>query len=387
LHPDKNTCSFRHLERMTDDTGMLEHSTGIIPNRQEGYSTDDNARALWACLAWLEWLNKHSAGEHPEREKSAKLLMRLSETYIAFMLWAQQENGWLHNNFAYDRTPEPEMVSEDCQGRALWAAAVASTQMSHPGLRIPGARLLMRGWHHAENLTKPRGWAWSLAACSLLLAEDLSDTHIPQPRDFRLQVQSCARELESRLLETYRDHAQPGWRWFEQMMTYGNGVLPWSLFKAYEVTGNRKSLETAREALDFLADRMTAPEGWVRPVGNHGWATKERQSQWDQQPLDVMKLGLAAEAAYLVTGRSEYKDLLTACRDWFLGRNDKGVPMADPADGSCQDGLTPDGPNSNRGAESTLSYLLMEVIFARTNTTQLSEHKNFELISAYRNMK
>src|SRR6266850_1163332 len=35
-----------HLNRMTDDTGILQHSIFTIPNRREGYTTDDNARAL-----------------------------------------------------------------------------------------------------------------------------------------------------------------------------------------------------------------------------------------------------------------------------------------------------------------------------------------------------
>ena len=35
-----------HLRRMTDDTGMLQHALFTIPNYDEGYSIDDNARAL-----------------------------------------------------------------------------------------------------------------------------------------------------------------------------------------------------------------------------------------------------------------------------------------------------------------------------------------------------
>src|SRR6202045_86815 len=35
-----------HLRRLTDDTGMLQHAIFTIPNRGEGYTTDDNARAL-----------------------------------------------------------------------------------------------------------------------------------------------------------------------------------------------------------------------------------------------------------------------------------------------------------------------------------------------------
>jgi glycosyltransferase involved in cell wall biosynthesis len=35
-----------HLQRMTDGTGMIQHAIGIVPNYHEGYSIDDNARAL-----------------------------------------------------------------------------------------------------------------------------------------------------------------------------------------------------------------------------------------------------------------------------------------------------------------------------------------------------
>src|SRR5881227_390964 len=39
------------LHRLTDDTGMLQHAIFTIPNRSEGYTTDDNARALISELA------------------------------------------------------------------------------------------------------------------------------------------------------------------------------------------------------------------------------------------------------------------------------------------------------------------------------------------------
>ena len=43
---------------------------------------------------------------------------------------------------------------------------------------------------------------------------------------------------------------------------------------------------------------------------------------------------------------------------WFLGGNDLGVAVADPARGAGYDGLTPDGVNTNQGAESTLMWLM-----------------------------
>ena len=43
---------------------------------------------------------------------------------------------------------------------------------------------------------------------------------------------------------------------------------------------------------------------------------------------------------------------------WLLGDNDLGMPLADPGDGSCRDGLGPDGVNGTMGAESTLAWLV-----------------------------
>ena len=52
-----------HLHRLTDDTGMLQHSIFTIPNRREGYTTDDNARALiFTVLLGQERKERHSGG-------------------------------------------------------------------------------------------------------------------------------------------------------------------------------------------------------------------------------------------------------------------------------------------------------------------------------------
>ena len=39
-----------HVRRLTDPTGMVEHAVGAVPNPHEGYTLDDNARALVAVL-------------------------------------------------------------------------------------------------------------------------------------------------------------------------------------------------------------------------------------------------------------------------------------------------------------------------------------------------
>ena len=67
---------------------------------------------------------------------------------------------------------------------------------------------------------------------------------------------------------------------------------------------------------------------------------------------------LAAENAYDLTGDGRYRDAMERSYAWFLGRNDLGVEIADPARGAGRDGLTPTGANTNEGAESTLMWLM-----------------------------
>src|SRR5512142_891865 len=44
--PELPPLNLNHLHQMTDHTGILQHATFSIPNYREGYTTDDNARAL-----------------------------------------------------------------------------------------------------------------------------------------------------------------------------------------------------------------------------------------------------------------------------------------------------------------------------------------------------
>jgi hypothetical protein len=44
--------------------------------------------------------------------------------------------------------------------------------------------------------------------------------------------------------------------------------------------------------------------------------------------------------------------------DWFLGQNALNQWLYDARTGGCRDGLHPERPNENQGAESTLSFLM-----------------------------
>ncbi|OAT71262.1 glycosyl transferase [Parageobacillus thermoglucosidasius] len=345
---------FDHLERLTDDTGLLEHCLGRIPRRREGYSTDDNARAIWACVEWLDLLKDDESGER-------RRLYRLLDRYLAFLLWAQREDGTFQNNFHFDRTPEAEAHSDDCLGRSIWAAAAAYVSLDDDARRRVVAEIFRRALPASGEMQFLRGQAWGLAACCLMLSKRNNGLALPSGVT-ESDLANLADAFEQRLLAAYRAHRTDDWRWFESQITYANGLLPWALFVAYRYHRRDETLKVAKESLDFLTAKMSGSNGVIRPVGNRGWCSIDRRADWDQQPVDVMKLALAAREAYRVLGDETYRELVRRCRNWFYGDNDLGTPLADPSDGSCCDGLNSDGPNPNRGAESTLSYLLTEAM-------------------------
>lgn len=39
-----------YMRRITDDTGIFQHTKFGVPDRAKGYTTDDNARALIAAV-------------------------------------------------------------------------------------------------------------------------------------------------------------------------------------------------------------------------------------------------------------------------------------------------------------------------------------------------
>jgi len=82
-----------HLYRMTDHTGLLQHAVFSVPNYSEGYSIDDNARALIVAML-MEELGMTALSE------SANLASR----YLAFLWHAfNPANGRFRNFLNYER--------------------------------------------------------------------------------------------------------------------------------------------------------------------------------------------------------------------------------------------------------------------------------------------
>ena len=83
--------SLEHLHRLTDDTGLFQHAKFTIPLRSEGYTTDDNARALIVATKHYALYRK------PET-------LQLIDRYLAFVLHSHNDDGTVKNFMDFDRT-------------------------------------------------------------------------------------------------------------------------------------------------------------------------------------------------------------------------------------------------------------------------------------------
>jgi glycosyltransferase involved in cell wall biosynthesis len=79
----------RHLLNMTDDTGILQHAIFTVPNTREGYTTDDNARALIVSV----FLDENP--EYSDRPESPNL----SQRYLSFLWLAFHADSGRFRNF------------------------------------------------------------------------------------------------------------------------------------------------------------------------------------------------------------------------------------------------------------------------------------------------
>ena len=326
-----------HLHLMTDDTGMLQHASFTIPNYREGYSIDDNARAL-IVSTHLEELGSGEAFE-------------LASRYLAFIGYAfNTETGRFRNFMDYQRHWLEKSGSEDSHGRTLWALGTVLGRSNTPALQS------MAGWVFEQALpvilktTSPRAWAWALIGIHEYLRRFEGDRRANQVRD----------ELAGRLLKLYKNSRLDGWCWYEAGLTYCNAVLPQALLMCGQWIPNKAMTEAGLESLHWLADlqRADAAGGHFVPIGSNGFYQRgSERARFDQQPVEAQTMASACLEAYRSTGDERWRKEARRAFEWFLGRNDLNLPVYDPTTGGCRDGLHPDRPNENQGAESTLAFL------------------------------
>ncbi len=272
---------FTHLLRMTDSTGLLQHAIYGVPNFQEGYCTDDNARALVLC-ALLEEL-----GQDAPRIQEAVF------TYAAFLHSAFDRQGRRFRNFlGYDRRWLEGVGSEDSQGRAIWAMGTCVGRFQRPGLRSWAAELFEQAIVSCAETTSPRAWAFMLLGIHEYFRRLSGDRLVDQLRD----------DLTGRLVELYERTASDDWPWFEDVAAYDNAKLPHALILSGRWKGPQKALEIGLRSLRWLVSLQKSPAGHFRPVGCNGFCRRgQPPAVFDQQPIEAYCTVSACIEAYRTT--------------------------------------------------------------------------------------
>jgi glycosyltransferase involved in cell wall biosynthesis len=327
------SLNLAHLLRLTDSTGILQHAIFSIPNFAEGYTTDDNARAvLLSALA-------HQTGiEIPGAWR-----------YLAFLWHAfNPETARFRNFLRYDRRWAERTGSEDAHGRALWALGAVIARSEDPGARGLALRLFHQALPAASRFTSPRAWAFLLLGCHEYLQRFPGDREAHSLRD----------SLASQLLRLFEQNQSPDWVWFEDIVSYSNPTLSHAMLTTGAALQRPSLTEVGLNTLRWLIELQTSPEGHFSPVGSNGFYRRGGpRPHFDQQPIEAGSMVSACLEAARITRDPYWNRAAQRALDWFLGSNDLNLSLYDGTTGGCRDGLHPGRANQNQGAEATLAFL------------------------------
>ena len=330
-----------HLFTMSDQTGIFQHAIYNVPNYHEAYCTDDNARAFILTVLLEELRGTDEA------------VRRLASSYLAFLWHAFDANTCRFRNFmSFSREWLEVHGSEDSHARALWAVGTALGRSKNSGHRALCALLFQRGLPCVARFSSPRAWAFSLIAIHEYLRTLSGDRVVAQMRN----------TLTTMLMDLYRANSSPSWQWFERSVTYDNAKLSHALILSGHWTSQGEVLDIGLDSLRWLVEAQTSPDGHFTPIGCHGfWPRGGVQARFDQQPLEAHATISACLEAYAVTQDLWWREAAQRCFEWFLGRNDLGLPLYDAETGGCRDALLQDHLNENQGAESSLAFYLSQI--------------------------
>jgi hypothetical protein len=317
---------FAHLIRMSDDTGLFEHARHAIVRREHGYCTDDVARGLLVT----------SREEHPPAA-----VLRLAECYLGFLTHAQDASGAFHNRMGHDRRWTDQPGLGDWWGRALWGLGTAAVRNPAPWIRQE-ARVAFAAGAGCRS-PAPHAMAFAgLGAAEVLRVYPDDETAAALLGDAATAV-------------GVPDHSA-SWPWPQARLTYANAALAEVVIAAGDLLGDERLLDRGLRMLAWLSE-IQVVDGRLSVLPVAGWQRGTARLRHDQQPIEVAALADAAVTAAAATGDHAWLRLVGQAAGWFLGDNDIGVAMWDPATGGAYDGLTLQGPNANQGAESTLALI------------------------------
>lgn len=325
----------KYLQTLTDKFGIVQHAKLDVPDMRFGYSLDDEARALLVCRHYLD-IHEDSDGE----------INRLLKIYLEFMEKAVDNKDVVHNFVDKNRKHLDKVASLDSRARGFWAlASLSKSQKVTKSVADKAKKLLEVYSQETENsgVKQP--------AFKLLGYAELGN-------------KKKTKEIADYLVHEFEKESKDlSWQWFENKITWGSAIIPWSLIKASALLKDSKYLKIAHKAIGFL-EKSYMEDGIPSPVGQDGWYFKgKRRARFDQQPVEAADMVLMYNELFNFEGEKKYRDKAIAWMGWYFGNNIRNVIVYDNVTGAVFDGITRNGVNENRGAESIVTYLLAYLSF------------------------
>ncbi|MBW4077690.1 MAG: glycosyltransferase [Acidobacteria bacterium] len=318
-------ATLAHLERLSDQRGIVEHAYLAEPRSDASYCTDDAGR----LLALVAHMHDHRYARHLA-VIAVNFLERAYRGDASFLLRHDERERW------------SDEVSDDATGRALLGLAHAAAYAPWPGVQRRSLALFTRAVNFRSDHL--RAAAYATLASAVLLQE------IPDHEGARLALE------ESPDFVVTTDNVEVAWLWPEARLSYANALLPLAHLARANALQDHSKAADALAALEWLCGvEMLEDHFSFTPVDGRG--PRDHQARFDQQPIEAWAMTEACVFAYEYTRDATWLERARLAGSWFLAANDVGVLVYDPVSGGGYDGLEATGVNLNQGAESTLSFV------------------------------
>ncbi len=324
--------SWAAVSRMTDDCGIFQHGKYRLPDRQHGYCTDDNARAL-SLVARQSRLA-------PLTDEQRVLAYR----YAAFVNHAWTGESF-RNFMSYGRDWLDNGGFDDCNARAYESLVDVARSDLPADLRQWACDL--------GTQIMPKADSWSSLRARAVMIKSLVRAFgvFGDGQEIQVLVRYFTRDLHTR----FQQYSRPGHEWFEPSLAYDNARISEGLILGGAFLAEPDMIADGLAAQRWLMKKQTR-NGVFVPIPNSKFSDDGPDHPlYDQQPLEVLATIDACLSALRITGDSQWQDEAMRAFAWFHGENTSGLSLLD-GEGGCYDGLNPNGLNLNQGAESILSY-------------------------------
>ena len=318
-----------HLRRLVDDTGVIQHATGVVPLLSSGYCIDDVARLIPVAMTLCAFEDGWDAA---------------SARGVAFIADAHDGDGALLSNFmGWNRTWLDAPHFGDHVGRALVGLSQLPMTTAYQTVVAPLVGAILRGWPDRPPLHPD-----AFALIAQAQAQHTADL-------------AMASKMLDRLMGAYLSVQRPGWWWPEERVRYDHVRFPQAMIVGGLLMGNDAAVDIGLRSLNWYSN-CCDQDSFLRFPGHRGWGPGETL-QWsgDEQPLEALAFFEAHLAAFTATGDVLHLEFARHAHQWFLGRNRLDLMMVNPDSGACFDGLGATDVNYNCGAESTLAFLATQL--------------------------